>query len=111
MKACGHVFKYGDNVDTDVIIPARYLNATQGDEETTLRKMTEDLKEAVKTLEEREQQVVNAFYGLEHARLTMAEIAEDMGLKRERVRQIRDKALRKMARTTNNPILRELLRD
>ena len=32
MKACGHVFKYGDNVDTDVIIPARYLNATQGEE-------------------------------------------------------------------------------
>ena len=32
MKACGHVFKYGDNVDTDVIIPARYLNATKGEE-------------------------------------------------------------------------------
>ena len=32
MKACGHVCKYGDNVDTDVIIPARYLNATQGEE-------------------------------------------------------------------------------
>ena len=28
MKAAkGHVFKYGDNVDTDVIIPARYLNS------------------------------------------------------------------------------------
>ena len=26
MKAKGRVFKYGDNVDTDVIIPARYLN-------------------------------------------------------------------------------------
>ena len=26
--ACGHVFKYGDNVDTDVIIPARYLNSS-----------------------------------------------------------------------------------
>lgn len=26
MKTQGHVFKYGDNVDTDVIIPARYLN-------------------------------------------------------------------------------------
>lgn len=25
--ACGHVFKYGDNIDTDVIIPARYLNS------------------------------------------------------------------------------------
>ena len=27
MKALGHVLKYGDNVDTDVIIPARYLNS------------------------------------------------------------------------------------
>lgn len=28
MKALGNVFKYGDNVDTDVIIPARYLNSS-----------------------------------------------------------------------------------
>ena len=28
MKANGCVFKYGDNVDTDVIIPARYLNSS-----------------------------------------------------------------------------------
>lgn len=28
MKAKGRVFKYGDNVDTDVIIPARYLNSS-----------------------------------------------------------------------------------
>jgi len=28
MKATGSVFKYGDNVDTDVIIPARYLNSS-----------------------------------------------------------------------------------
>lgn len=26
MDVCGKAFKYGDNVDTDVIIPARYLN-------------------------------------------------------------------------------------
>lgn len=32
MQVNGRVFKYGDNVDTDVIIPARYLNATQGEE-------------------------------------------------------------------------------
>jgi len=32
MEARGHVFKYGENVDTDVIIPARYLNATTGEE-------------------------------------------------------------------------------
>ena len=28
MKANGQVFKYGDNIDTDVIIPARYLNSS-----------------------------------------------------------------------------------
>ena len=32
MEAQGKVFKYGDNVDTDVIIPARYLNVSSGDE-------------------------------------------------------------------------------
>lgn len=32
MDAKGRVFKYGDNVDTDVIIPARYLNTTNEQE-------------------------------------------------------------------------------
>lgn len=32
MKAEGKVFKYGDNVDTDVIIPARYLNTSDPEE-------------------------------------------------------------------------------
>lgn len=32
MKATGRAFKYGDNVDTDVIIPARYLNSADANE-------------------------------------------------------------------------------
>ena len=32
MKTQGHVYKYGDNVDTDVIIPARYLNTADAKE-------------------------------------------------------------------------------
>lgn len=35
MKATGSVFKYGDNVDTDVIIPARYLNSSDPKELAT----------------------------------------------------------------------------
>ena len=36
MKALGKVFKFGDNVDTDVIIPARYLNSSDPAELATL---------------------------------------------------------------------------
>ncbi len=35
MQAKGKVFKYGDNVDTDVIIPARYLNSSDPKELAT----------------------------------------------------------------------------
>ena len=35
MKANGMVFKYGDNADTDVIIPARYLNSSDPGELAT----------------------------------------------------------------------------
>ena len=51
---------------------------------------------ALDTLDQRESRVVNAFFGIGQEHETMAEIAEDMDLKRERVRQIRDKAVRKL---------------
>ena len=51
---------------------------------------------ALGSLDARESRVVNAFFGIDQEHETMAEIAEDMDLKRERVRQIRDKAIRKL---------------
>ena len=41
MKAHGTVHKYGDNVDTDVIIPARYLNTA--DPAELAKKCMEDI--------------------------------------------------------------------
>ena len=54
---------------------------------------------ALGSLDARESRVVNAFYGIGQEHETMAEIAEDMDLKRERVRQIRDKAIRKLRKS------------
>ena len=62
---------------------------------------------ALGVLDERESRVVNAFFGINQEHETMAEIAEDMDLKRERVRQIRDKAVRKL-RKAYKARLREL---
>lgn len=47
-------------------------------------------------LDDRERMVVSMIYGISTDKRTMAEIAAIMGLKRERIRQIRDKALRKV---------------
>ena len=68
-------------------------NAGQELEQKTL---SDDLVSAIGVLNEREQAVVKAFFGIDEERQTMAEIGEGLGLKRERVRQIRDKALRKL---------------
>lgn len=54
------------------------------------------LLEGIHILNEREKEVVKYYYGLGVEQLTMAEIGEKMGLKRERVRQIRKKAERKL---------------
>lgn len=62
-------------------------------EHTTL---SEDLLSGINVLNEREQEVVKRYFGVNAERQTMAEIAEVLGLKRERVRQVRDQALRKL---------------
>jgi RNA polymerase primary sigma factor len=62
---------------------------------------------ALGVLDKRESRVVNAFFGINQEHETMAEIAEDMDLKRERIRQIRDKAVRKLRKAYKNR-LREL---
>ena len=51
---------------------------------------------ALLSLTERERRVINAFFGIDREHETLAEIAEDMQLKRERVRQIRDHAIRRI---------------
>jgi RNA polymerase primary sigma factor len=47
-------------------------------------------------LDDRQTQVVTAYFGIGKEHLTMAEIGQDMGLRRERVRQIRNQAIRRL---------------
>ena len=62
MKAEGRVFKYGDNVDTDVIIPARYLNSSDPAELAT--HCMEDIdKDFVKNVKKGDIIVANKNFG------------------------------------------------
>ena len=75
MKAAkGHVFKYGDNVDTDVIIPARYLNSSDPKELAT--HCMEDIdKDFVKNVKDGDIIVANKNFGCgssrEHAPISI----------------------------------------
>ena len=71
-------------------------NSPMADGRTYSSALEQQVEHALEELNERERQVVAAYFGIGQEHLTMAEIAEDMGLKRERVRQIRDRAVRRM---------------
>lgn len=85
-------------------------DAQQADDNAAFSQMLNDLTRCVKALEEREKTVVSKFYGIGVPHETLAEIAEDMQLKRERVRQIRDKAIRHISKNTTSKTLKHFLR-
>lgn len=60
-------------------------------------------------LDERECEIVKLFFGIGGEKLTFAEIGAKLGLKRERVRQVRDKAMRKILRHTDNAAVKAYL--
>lgn len=80
------------------------------DDNIAFQQMLKDLNHCVDELDERESVVIRKFYGLGINHETLTEIAEDLSLKRERVRKIRDKALRKISKNTNSKILKTFLR-
>ena len=85
-------------------------DALMADENTAFRQLLADLDNCIETLDEREKEVVQKFYGIGKPHVTLAEIGEDMGLKRERVRQIRDKAIRKISKKAKTKALKAFLK-
>ena len=68
-----------------------------------------EIQNALSVLNERERNVVEASYGINCPELTLEEIGEKFGLTRERVRQIKEKAIRKLRMCTKNKILKTYL--
>ena len=60
-------------------------------------------------LSEREKNIVEMNFGINHQEMTLEEIGIRFGLTRERVRQIREKAIRKLRTGSRNSMLRSYL--
>ena len=79
------------------------------DKELLMESLREELRKVLDTLKEREKLVIKDFYGIDTQEKTLEEIGTRYGLTRERVRQIREKAIRKLRNSSNSSILKAYL--
>ena len=79
------------------------------DAELILESLRAEITNALGMLNERERNVIKAFYGIGEPELTLDEIGSKFNLTRERVRQIKEKAIRRLRSNTKNKLLKAYL--
>ena len=80
------------------------------DRELQIDSLRDEVRAALDTLKDREKDVIRMYFGIDHDyALTLNEIGEEFGLTRERVRQIKEKAVRRLKHTTRSKILKTYL--
>ena len=95
-----------DNSLLDVLVNN---DAPLADRQLLVESLQAEIKEALKILTLRERNIITAFYGIGQPEMTLEEIGSKYGLTRERVRQIKEKAIRRLRGNTKNKILKAYL--
>ena len=84
-------------------------NSPSADLELVRESLKAEINTALKILSPRERSIIEAFYGINQQELTLEEIGAKFGLTRERVRQIKEKAIRRLRDNTKNKMLKAYL--
>ena len=85
-------------------------NSPSPDENLMVDSLRNEIERSLATLTDREGEVIRAYFGLnEEHPMTLEEIGEAFDLTRERVRQIKEKAIRRLKHTTRSKILKTYL--
>ena len=71
--------------------------------------LSKEISRALECLSERERAIIELSFGIDGSELTLEEIGDKFGLTRERVRQIREKSIRKLRAANKNSLLRGYL--
>jgi RNA polymerase primary sigma factor len=95
-----------DNTLLDVISNNDSPNA---DKELIKESLAKEVDRALATLTERERDIIKLFFGIGIQEMTLEEIGVKFGLTRERVRQIKEKAIRRLRHTTRSKLLKSYL--
>lgn len=88
-----------DNASGDSVSSLLDILGTEGNQESEMEKKERKalIEETLKSLSHREEEILRMFYGLDAVEdTTLKDIGEDLKLSRERVRQIKNKTLRKL---------------
>lgn len=100
-------FMEGDESSLLDILPNTDSPST--DNELVMESLRDEVGRALSSLNERERNIIESFYGINQPEMTMEEIGDKYKLTRERVRQIKEKALRKLRQNTKNNQLKSYL--
>ena len=84
-------------------------DSPMADTELVMESLRNEINRALLTLSERERRIIEAFFGINQPEMTLEEIGEKFGLTRERVRQIKEKAIRRLRHNTKNKLLKTYL--
>jgi RNA polymerase primary sigma factor len=99
-----------DGEDTTMIEMMRGSDFFKPDREMLVESLREEIEICLSSLTKRESEVLRSFFGLNGVSpLSLEEIGEEMDLTRERVRQIKEKGLRKLKQMQRNRQLRTYL--
>jgi RNA polymerase primary sigma factor len=79
------------------------------DRSLVIESLRNEIAAALNILNDREQKIIKSFYGIGCQEMTLEEIGHATGLTRERVRQIKEKAIRKLRNSTSNKLLKTYL--
>ena len=95
-----------DNNLLDVLVNADSPNADRG---LINESLSTEVDRALATLTERERDIIKYFFGIGCSEMTLEEIGEKFDLTRERVRQIKEKAIRKLRQSARSSVLKSYL--
>lgn len=99
-----------DGEDSSMIDFLAGGNSSNTDRELAIESLKAEVSRILKLLSDKEQKVVRAFFGIDGSpEMTLDEIGEKYNLTRERVRQIKEKALRRLRFNTKNKLLKSYL--
>ena len=84
-------------------------SSPMADKQLVVESLQAEIKQALKILSDRERHIIEDFFGISGHELTLEEIGVKYNLTRERVRQIKEKAIRRLRETTKNKILKAYL--